>query len=163
MRFPLGARPRPDRRSVAASALPLLSAALVVSAGCGTGDPPPPTSLTAQLGTEFTAVVGSTAHLDDDRLMVLVRQVSDDSRCPQDVECVWPGDATVALQVTVGDSPSEHALHTYGTDRNATEVSVDGYRIQLRGLTPGGRTGDTPQEDYRVRVLTTRDVPGSVR
>ncbi len=104
---------------------------------------------------QFTLSRGSSARLDDGRLGILFRDVTQDSRCPEDVDCVWAGDAAVAVSVTISDRASEYELHS--SSQFATSVTVDGYRIQLVTLTPGRRsTGSIEPGAYRAELLATR-------
>ncbi len=132
----------------------ILAVLLLVSTGCGTQGNPPPKSVTAELGAEFTLSAGSAAHLDDDRLVVLLHEVSEDSRCPADVECYWEGDATVVATVTAANVESHHELHS--NRRFTTAVTVDGYLIELKAVHPSASTRDIPADAYRVDLVATR-------
>lgn len=130
-------------------------AIFLVAAGCRTEPDPPPKSITAELGTAFTLAPGSTAHLDDNRLAIVFREVSADSRCPEDVACVWEGDATVEVTVTAGNGESQHKLHTSSGSIRA--VTTDGYRIELISLQPLRRHDQEISADaYRAELLATR-------
>ena len=65
--------------------------------------------------------------------------VTEDSRCPVDVVCVWEGDAAAAIELTMGTGPT-HAftLHT-ALEPNAAEHA--GYRVGLLRLDPLPRSG----------------------
>ncbi|GAB4586020.1 hypothetical protein [Nocardia sp. IFM 10818] len=139
-------------------------ALLSVLPACGSPAAPPPAgpgpdtvpgSVTADLGADFTLATGATAHLDDDRLTVLFRGVSNDSRCPEepDIRCVWEGDATIALTVTSNGTAAEHDLNVQPP---ADELAVDSYRIHLVALRPGGSIETIPQSEYRVDLRVSR-------
>lgn len=66
----------------------LLAVLFLATAGCREPDVPPDAP-TADLGTEFTLAPGNTMRVDDDRMRVSFDKVSQDSRCPKDVDCVW--------------------------------------------------------------------------
>ncbi|MFD0000179.1 hypothetical protein [Nocardia sp. NPDC127526] len=121
----------------------------------GPGPDSVPGSVNAELGADFTLAAGATAHLDDDRLTVLFRGVSNDSRCPEepDIRCVWEGDATIALTVTSNGTAAEHDLKVQPP---GNELALDGYRIHLVALRPGGSTQTIPQSEYRVDLRVSR-------
>ena len=73
----------------------LVLAVALTAAACA---PPPPAAAVrdAVAGQPFTVEVGEAIRVDDR----VVRVVSvEDGRCPQNVECVWAGAATVTVDV----------------------------------------------------------------
>ena len=81
-----------------------------------------------------------------------------DSRCPQDVTCVWEGDAAVEVETVAGGEARSHTLHTsVRVDERPGSVERAGYRITLEGVTPGPYSGRAiPPGDYRVTLRITR-------
>ena len=65
-----------------------------------------PSAAPVPLGREFTLEVGQSALVDDSGLRVTLLGVADDSRCPTDVQCVWEGDARVAVAVASTEAAS---------------------------------------------------------
>ena len=60
--------------------------------------------------------------------------VTEDSRCPVDVVCVWQGNAAVVLGLTVGSGPTVPFTVNTGVEPHS---AVHGsYRVTLVGLTP---------------------------
>jgi len=74
---------------------------------------PEGTVVDARVGQTFRLRAGATARLDNG-VLVFFRGVTDDSRCPTDVLCVWTGDATLHLRgATTGrDTWTTLTLHT---------------------------------------------------
>jgi hypothetical protein len=95
------------------------------------------------------AVVGGT-------LLVLLVGVTDDSRCPVDVRCVWAGDARVRLRVSEsGGTEREVELHTSVEPR---WTLVAGHRLSLEALRPEPRSGRTIAPDaYVAELRASRD------
>ncbi|MEV6769641.1 hypothetical protein AB0N05_13535 [Nocardia sp. NPDC051030] len=135
---------------------PIAALALLLTPACAAkSDPSPPTSVTAALGTQFNLAPGSTAHLDDDHLTILFREVSGDSRCPKGATCVWAGDATILTTVTTPTTQSTPELHA--TPQFPMSATVDGYEIKVIALDPYPRTSENiSPADYRVDLLVTR-------
>jgi len=112
-------------------------------------------SAAVPLGSEFTLAVGQSATVAGAGLRVGLRAVRDDSRCPVDVQCVWEGDATVALDLSGGSAPAAYDLHTSG--RFAREAEYGAYRIALVRLDPTPRAGAVPGAgDYRATLVVVR-------
>jgi hypothetical protein len=128
-------------------------AACMVLAACG-NEVGTPSGDTIPLGREFTLAVGESALVDDD-VRITLKSVTDDSRCPVDVTCVWEGDAKVSVEVLTPSPRAEHELHT--SSRFDREVRHGAYRITLVRLDPAPRSSAPPSaRDYRATLLVVR-------
>ena len=98
----------------------------------------------------FTLKVGETAVFEDTFLTFTA--VSEDSRCPKDVTCVWEGQAIVELDVVGSDGrTSQLQLNTNPPENNLTN---DQYSIQLQDLAPYPQTSNQiPQELYEATFI----------
>jgi hypothetical protein len=106
------------------------------------------------LGQEFTLAVGQSAVVDESVRLTL-KSVTDDSRCPVDVTCIWEGDAKVSVDVLTPTPREEHALHTSG--RFEREAKHGAYQIQLVKLEPAPRsTAPISASDYRATFVVVR-------
>lgn len=77
-----------------------------------------------------------------------------DSRCPEDVICIWEGSAAVTLEVTKDEEVAPITLHTYNGFRKDTLLF--GYNIQLTDVKPYPRTGKSYElKDYKVTLNVT--------
>ena len=102
-----------------------------------------PASPDAVTGKPFELKAGSTATLPDGARLTFER-VSGDSRCPMDANCVWAGDATIAISVSQSGSAAEaRELHTQA---NGSQISYGNYLIQLTALAP------YPRSDRQIRA-----------
>ena len=128
-------------------------AACLAMAACG-NKVGTPSGEKIPLGQEFTLAVGQSVVVDEDVRLTL-KSVSDDSRCPVDVTCVWEGDAKVAVEVLTPTPRAEHELHTSGRDSH--EARHGAYRITLVKLEPAPRsTATISQGDYRATLVVVR-------
>lgn len=70
-------------------------------------------------------------------------QVSEDSRCPVDVTCVWEGIAVVDLKATNGIETKNFQLATkdFEPKNNKKSINYAGYKISLQDVRPypGGK------------------------
>lgn len=131
---------------------------LLLLAACGAGGSAgPDLDLSRTAPIEFTLQIGGQRQVG--AAQITFEGVSGDSRCPADVQCVWAGDAAVALEVgpAAGDGPAyQITLHT-GVEPRAAEVL--GLRITLLELAPTPVAGvPIGPEEYRatLRVVGTR-------
>lgn len=139
-----------------------VTAALLIStlAACSSSTTPP-VDATAQpgqpvaqrdVGRAFELKIGETVSVGDLRLTL--RSVENDSRCAIDVECVWAGDAAIALHIEQGSQSTGATLHTT-LDPKKTEWN--GYTIAFVSLAPATRASQAiDPADYRATILVTR-------
>jgi hypothetical protein len=89
-------------------------------------------------------------------LQITFEGVSDDSRCPTGVQCVWAGDA--AATFTLQKSPAtalQRTLHTNGRFERQTEF--DGFVVRLDTVKPYPKEGVTiAPDEYRATIVVTR-------
>jgi hypothetical protein len=109
----------------------------------------------ARFDEDFNLRVGETANVGGQALTITFRRVSDDSRCPMDAVCVWMGDATVSLDVTVGRMAwTPFDVHTHVEPKKA---AFRDFNIELVSLLPYPRS-DSPIDpaSYVVRLRVKR-------
>src|SRR5688572_21066014 len=87
---------------------PYLFLAACASAGDGVTSPAP------ALNEEFTLSPGQTTSVEGTNVRLTFERVSEDSRCPVDVTCIWEGDAVVVLKVKLEADEATCELHTQG-------------------------------------------------
>jgi hypothetical protein len=87
----------------------------------------------SELGTPFQLQGGGTTVFREG-LRITFTEIREDSRCPRDAVCVWPGRARIALEVeSDGASPFEVELSTLS---NESSAEVGGFLIELRAVDP---------------------------
>lgn len=98
----------------------------------------------------FNLTINEMVQSTDGALSLIFIEVSNDSRCPEDVVCVTAGNAEVLLGVETGGAQLEITLNS--TD-GLKEQSVNGWVIRLLDLQPTPRS-DQPIEpgDYEVTL-----------
>jgi hypothetical protein len=139
----------------------VIFAACAVLAGCAAlaacaASATTPTSATANIGEPFELAPGQVAPIAGTSVQVRFDRVTDDSRCPTEVQCVWEGDATVVLALDDKSSdPDTRDLHT--SRRYAREAQYHGLVIRLEDVKPYPRTSDRiPAGDYRITLLVEK-------
>lgn len=98
----------------------------------------------------FTLKVEEMAVYDE--TFITFTAVTEDSRCPKSVTCVWEGQGIVELEVVgVDGQKTQIQLNTNPPDN--TMVTTQ-YEIQLVDLMPYPQTTDIiPQEDYEATLM----------
>jgi len=129
-------------------ALSFMCAALVVA--CTPATEPGTGSLDREVGVRE----GEQVVVDDGRLTVGFQDVTEDSRCPTDVQCAWAGEATVVLRLSEqGRDPAQVTLRTTEGKQTGT---YGAYSIVLRNLDPKPRSGGSPPETYLATLEVRR-------
>jgi hypothetical protein len=105
---------------------------------------------TIPVNTDFDVAVGGMARIQDSPLLVRFDTVTEDSRCPADVECVWEGNATARTTI---DSAGTAVIADFRTSRR-DPVMVFGWSFELRDLRPARATQSVPAP--REYVITLR-------
>jgi hypothetical protein len=105
---------------------------------------------------EFELAVGERVTLQDGSASIEFLRVTDESRCPSDVTCVWAGDARVALRLNGSPGTVDTALHTTTPERSLTHGD---YVLELLDLIPAPvSTAPIDPGTYRVRLrLSVRE------
>lgn len=107
-------------------------------------------------GEPFTLKPGASAHVAGSQVTVGFTSVTADSRCPEDVQCIQAGDATVGVWLSVSGKTREDVRMTTGPRDNP--VTVGGYTLSLRGLTPVPSTRRAIRAaDYRATFIVRRE------
>lgn len=105
------------------------------------------------LDTEFEIKSQQHIEIPTENLTITFLEVSEDSRCPSDVTCVWAGKATLRLDV----AKDQNKVITLSTDDNAVSM-FDQYQIQLMDLKPYPiSTTHINSEDYVVTIGVTKN------
>ena len=117
-------------------------------------------AVAGQIGQPFLLEVGSTARLQEEPLEIQFVGVAEDSRCPANVNCIWAGQAKIALNVsTAGGAISNVELILSGEAEDLATQSFGGYLITLSALDP--YPGTVQQEFVYVATIVVSEGPAS--
>ena len=120
---------------------------------------PKTSSEAARVGREFKLRSGQQISLQGTKLRVKFAAVSNDSRCPSDVTCVWAGNAAVRLDVSTNRSNGKSlTLNTAKGPTLASEADYRGYKVKLVNLSPYPRSDQKiAAGDYVVTLLVSKE------
>ena len=134
-------------------ALVLLGGGLVLQTNSATAK-----QTTAQAGKEFSLKIGQQVKLDDVDLQLKFVAVPQDSRCPSNVNCVWAGNAEVALDLLHDKCTTILTLNTHTKSPASDEGKVGDFRIKLIKLDPYPRSDQKiSPSDYTATFLVTKE------
>lgn len=90
-----------------------------------------------ELNKVFQLALGQTALLRSENLSITFKQVLEDSRCPQGVQCIWAGNAKVAVEVVQPGIEKETLMLNSAVEPR--EALYQNFRIRFEGLAPQSR------------------------
>ncbi|HJP59482.1 MAG TPA: hypothetical protein VJ865_05770 [Gemmatimonadaceae bacterium] len=125
-----------------------LAALIAVASGCATVD----TAIVANPGVEFNLPLGQTAALSGTGYRITFTRVTEDSRCPIDVVCVWAGDAKIQLAIDRSSAPAD--IRILGLTPPNSESDLNGVRIRFVSLAPAPRQSEpSGKREYVARLV----------
>jgi hypothetical protein len=127
------------------SALLAMASAMTLS-GCASGvvAPADPNEVTLAVGTRGTA----------NGINVGLVAIDEDSRCPEDVVCVWAGSVKARASLRIGAADTPVTLNS-GLEPFSADVGT--YRVRIVEVLPHRKTGSAiPSDAYRVTLRVDR-------
>jgi hypothetical protein len=110
-----------------------------------------------KLGKPFTIPQGYTYCSSEESFSIRFEKVENESRCPQNVVCIWQGMATVKLVFSKNEIDYPFSVSTLRFGNYHTDTLVAGYKIKLLLLNPYPKAGKPiPQKDYRAELVITK-------
>lgn len=91
----------------------------------------------AQIPQQITVRLNKQTKASRSKLTIKFVSV-EDSRCPQDANCIWAGNAKVTVKVT--NSKGKSQTFDLNTNLPPQAVKFEGYEIKLVDVTPYPRT-----------------------
>jgi hypothetical protein len=122
---------------------------VAVLLGCGAASSQGPNLALGDLPATITLGVGESRRIGD--AVVTFEAVSNDSRCPHDVVCVWAGNAELDFSVgpAVGRGPSFQVKLNTGLEPRTG--SARGLKLSVVSLAPSP-VSTRPTRGYRVEL-----------
>lgn len=112
-------------------------------------------AVTVGLGETFTIGVDQSARITGEDMVITFNEVIGDSRCPQNVTCVWEGVASSRVTVIHQGVNYSIALNQPGLTEQAEEAFID-YTLTY-SLNPYPREGEEiSPEDYLLTLTITK-------
>jgi hypothetical protein len=108
-----------------------------------------------RLGQEFDLKINQEAMIEGEGLAVAFESVLEDGRCPEDVTCVWSGNAKIKLRLSKQKrTPGAISLNT---DVKPKSSSYLDYEIRLVSLKPLPKKDKPVQtNEYKATLIITK-------
>ncbi len=107
---------------------------------------------------DFELAIGETARIEPGDLTIKATDISEDSRCPSKVVCVWAGRVTVQLEIDYLGIQHSVAL-TIGGSQESDVVIIDDIEIKLLSVLPyPEEPGGIEKEDYIIILMVQETV-----
>jgi hypothetical protein len=116
--------------------------------------PRPLERVEVNLDAEFELGINQIGVIEAENLEIDFWNVSEDSRCPSDVVCVWEGRAVIELNLFQADRGPHRLRLTTGTEGTRFED----YLVQLLKVAPTPISTEKIEiSDYRVTLIVTKE------
>lgn len=97
-----------------------------------------------QLNQPFELSIGKSAKQEPGRLKLTFSNVTEDSRCPEGLNCMWEGRVTTSIIAATSDGSQTFSISREGTPKNPPAVKFQGYTIRLLDVAP------YPKKDVKI-------------
>lgn len=111
--------------------------------------------INANLSVPFQLKVNQLAKIKSENIKIKFLNVTEDSRCPSDVQCVWAGQVTIVFQVY----KNEQKVGNFSlSSLTKPEITVGGYSIKLTNVISAPKSSGQPIEisDYVVTLVVSK-------
>jgi len=98
------------------------------------------TAAVVEPGASFTLAPGETAAVRGTDARLTFKRVTEDSRCPVDVTCVWAGDARIEITISRNGAADDTRILSITPPKY--EAAVGNLRIRFVSLAPVPRQAD---------------------
>ena len=111
----------------------------------------------AEFNAPFTLTFNQIASVENEKILIEFADVTEDSRCPVNVTCVWEGQATVALNIsTKGKDPDSVALTSRAGHEKLAIADMEGYSIRLQKVEPPKTRDEIKLDEYIITLIVSK-------
>ncbi len=142
-------------------ALPLL---IIVNVICGCsgnsrrdGQRHKSEAVQAKLDTPITLAFSKIASVEDEKILIEFADLTEDSRCPVNVICVWEGQVTVALNISIdGTESGAISLTSRAGHEKLALADINGYSIRLAKVEPPKTKDEIELSEYIITLIISK-------
>lgn len=142
----------------------LIIIAIIISIfGCGESETTPnPTDdednpAEIRLEEKFSLKIDQVVTVNPVNIKVKFLKVTEDSRCPSDVVCIWAGQVSVLLNVNNNGNDIGDVKLTLGQNKDDTVRDVGGYYLKLIEVKPYPiSTKKIEQSEYIITLIISK-------
>lgn len=107
-----------------------------------------------ELGLPFELKINQAGLIESENLRVEFVNVTEDSRCPSDVVCVWQGQATAFFEATLGNDD----VYTFELTTGDSTKSIGQYSVALDSLQPYPKSTEKIEPSDYVAEITVKKI-----
>lgn len=147
-------------KAYAMAVIAVLAASLVFIAAQGAAEAQ---SSDRQLNKFFKLKVGQSISIPSQDMTVTFAEVTEDSRCPADVQCIQAGQATASVQIEQAGELGEASLTTLpGSILSEDSQMVGDYVVIMHSLRPYPAEAGSPMDesDYVLIMMVAKPRAG---
>ncbi|MBU1178144.1 hypothetical protein KJ903_02900 [Patescibacteria group bacterium] len=106
------------------------------------------------LGEEFQLKMNESVIVESEQIKITFLEVTSDSRCPVDVNCVWSGEATIKINVEKAENDlGDYSISTIPNEIARSVVRMDLYEIDLMDIKPARKSDEEIKaSDYEITL-----------
>ncbi len=105
----------------------------------------------------FQLKFDQTAVIELENLSIKFTNVTEDSRCPENVECVWQGQAKIKVEVKKNNEElGEFNLTSLKGHDELARKDINSYEIKLLKVGPPRKDRELVLSDYVITLLITQ-------
>ena len=130
---------------------------IILIAGC-VKQIPQESAISANLDTPFQLEINQIASIDSNDIRIKFLNITEDSRCPSDVVCVWEGQATVVVNIVKNNQNlGDFSLTNRAAHEDLAMKNFDGYSIKLMKVDPYPKsTQRIDTSDYTITLIVSK-------
>ena len=111
-----------------------------------------------KMGEEFSLSIGETASIKGEQLQIRFLEISEDSRCPRNVTCIWEGRAVAVIEVFQGDTSQQITLIEQGLSDLFAKEQFGEYEFHFRILPyPGEAEVQISPDEYLLMLTVNKN------
>lgn len=109
------------------------------------------------LDDSFTVHYQDTLFNEPENIRISFDEVFEDSRCPENVVCLWAGNAKLGLTLSQNQTKFPFELNSHGGVRFPKDTTLLSYKIALLDVKPYPHTDSTyTEEDYSATIIVSK-------
>jgi hypothetical protein len=110
-----------------------------------------------EIGEEFSLHIGETTGVKGEDLTIRFLEISEDSRCPSDVQCIWEGRAIAIIEVSREETSQKVELVEQGLTQTSTKTTFEEYVFVFRILPYPESEVQIVPDDYRLMLTVNKE------
>jgi len=131
----------------------VLLAIVMNLSGCGSDE------IQFHLNEEFYLSAGQYGVVSGENLQIKFTEVTEDSRCPKDVTCVWAGRATCEIELMQSGLSNRMTLTQPGLTDEYSKTAYEEYELTFRVTPYPGAGKKIPKDAYRLYIIVSKMPP----